>query len=1015
MIRNIDISPAKTRFRISPARKERRFYAVLADGSSIVTVTERGLLEVLSVDTGQAMQTQQLPISHILGLFTSSDSLLVGVACPGVCLVGSIQGGFESWHHLPTEEQTHSQAILAFSPDSSLLALAIGSRVIVFHLDSEPATRLVLEGHGGPVTCLNLIQAHLAEKKSEQLLISASEDRSFKVWNVNTKECLYNSPILSAYPITALTIIPSSASSNELTEISRRIILLATDDGNLHFHEFYTTPKVQIRFLKTIKTAVYFPQTTPSIPSDDSSSATTVISSKPKWKQQQPNPNTDDIAKVVVTTLSLTCTYLAHFSMPHQNCKRNTTAATQTIVLVATQFGICLLDATSLDALCTHTLNNAGFLSVIGCTKLWSMAKCIKNGLMRTGFDFLVRERVTTSIRMYSTTIDVENVADREETGSRRLILEKKDSAVDVLDGANLYQGHVSPTLELGKVVRDLIDLQSVQRYAGGGGGGGGVWGDRLWKDAMTELSKLDIRGIEDLVFGDQQPERNIKVQTRLDALENFSDDSSSVISPLSRTIREGILKHAELINCHIGLEGVGQRKGFGFQSVDTLWGGEVKIPKSTPTKKAASSSGLNKPITFRKTVKSSGYTQQPTCPKLFSLPKISSARKSIVSSSTSCRSTPSSEAGKISVWQKSEPVGAASGNDTAPSASFSHPGPVTCVRFNTIGSSIAVGCVQKAAFVHKVHTGTTKAYFGHDSGVSHVYWGTDTMEDCFLSSSLDGTAQLWNTMATDPILSFGKQVGQRKGVIKPAATAAASQPLSLIQQPQFYFRDKFILCISDKKNLQLVSYKIQSVKTNEIKPGLNYNTFKVKASMAFDATIACFDAPNCFSSYTAITVTGGGGSAVGNVVDLWQQKIVTTIPAKGVHTVMVPNNGSGGNSNVDFFLTASVQDSIKLWDLRAITRGSGTVSAGGGAVMQFLGHVNRYGKVQCVLSPCGRYVATGSEDKQAYVYDVRGGGAVLTKLREGISDAVMGVDMHPSRSAVAVASSDGRSSVFSI
>ncbi|KAJ3019974.1 UNVERIFIED_CONTAM: Signal-induced proliferation-associated 1-like protein 2, partial [Siphonaria sp. JEL0065] len=309
--------------------------------------------------------------------------------------------------------------------------------------------------------------------------------------------------------------------------------------------------------------------------------------------------------------------------------------------------------------------------------------------------------------------------------------------------------------------------------------------------------------------------------------------------------------------------------------------------------------------------------------------------------------------------------------------------------------------------------------YFGHEAAVSHVHWGTETMSDHFLTSSLDGTAQLWNVSTSDPVLSFGIAKKQATSIAKsPSIRSTNSTPATntsisasnVFQQPQFFFKDKFILTSFNKRNLQLHSYKIQQVKGNEIKPGLNYNTSKVVKSIEFPSAIACFDAPNAFSSYTAVVVTGGGNSALGNIVDLWQGKVVSTFAAKAVHTVSVPNQNSGCSR--DLFLTASLQDSIKMWDLRVATKGGEGCSCG--SVMQFLGHVNRYGKAQCALSPCGRYALTGSEDKQAYMYDVRGGG-VIVKYREGITDTVLGVDFHPSKRIIGTASSDGRVNMFHV
>ena len=57
--------------------------------------------------------------------------------------------------------------------------------------------------------------------------------------------------------------------------------------------------------------------------------------------------------------------------------------------------------------------------------------------------------------------------------------------------------------------------------------------------------------------------------------------------------------------------------------------------------------------------------------------------------------------------------------------------------------------------------------------------------------------------------------------------------------------------------------------------------------------------------------------------------------------------------SAYDLFLTAAVSDGIKLWDLRTNR-----------CVRRYDGHVNRSQPVGVAISPCARFIATGSEDR---------------------------------------------------
>lgn len=57
--------------------------------------------------------------------------------------------------------------------------------------------------------------------------------------------------------------------------------------------------------------------------------------------------------------------------------------------------------------------------------------------------------------------------------------------------------------------------------------------------------------------------------------------------------------------------------------------------------------------------------------------------------------------------------------------------------------------------------------------------------------------------------------------------------------------------------------------------------------------------------------------------------------------------------SAYDLFLTAAMSDGIKLWDLRTNR-----------CVRRYDGHVNRSHPVGVALSPCARFIASGSEDR---------------------------------------------------
>lgn len=86
-------------------------------------------------------------------------------------------------------------------------------------------------------------------------------------------------------------------------------------------------------------------------------------------------------------------------------------------------------------------------------------------------------------------------------------------------------------------------------------------------------------------------------------------------------------------------------------------------------------------------------------------------------------------------------------------------------------------------------------------------------------------------------------------------------------------------------------------------------------------------------------------------------------------------NTPAGGH---DLLLTSAIDNVVKLWDLRSSK-----------CVRRFEAHANRVHSIGASLSPCLRFVCSGSEDKFAYLYDARSG-SLIDKLRhaETVTDS---------------------------
>ncbi|XP_024904830.1 WD repeat-containing protein 27 [Pteropus alecto] len=88
---------------------------------------------------------------------------------------------------------------LRLSPDDRVAAVCAGNKVFLLDVETQ-STLAELEGHQGPVTAAEFCpwQAHV--------IISVSEDRSFKVWDHRLGSLIYSSSVLAASPLLSLFV-----------------------------------------------------------------------------------------------------------------------------------------------------------------------------------------------------------------------------------------------------------------------------------------------------------------------------------------------------------------------------------------------------------------------------------------------------------------------------------------------------------------------------------------------------------------------------------------------------------------------------------------------------------------------------------------------------------------------------------------------------------------------------------------------------------------------------------------
>nr|XP_020827736.1 WD repeat-containing protein 27 isoform X2 [Phascolarctos cinereus] len=299
----------------------------------------------------------------------------------------------------------------------------------------------------------------------------------------------------------------------------------------------------------------------------------------------------------------------------------------------------------------------------------------------------------------------------------------------------------------------------------------------------------------------------------------------------------------------------------------------------------------------------------------------------------------------------------------------------ICCLQYSGDGLHLACGLADHSLLVFNSSlTRVPTVFQGHDGAVTSVGWSHD--RKWLVSASEDRTLRIWSVRTTESTVFLGKDV--------------LSKP---VRVTQFYYMDAFIL-LSSGSEFHLLKYHIDTDK-DEIKRYKQKNKAKLvkKFSMTSAVEITSLSAINDFYSY--IVLTTGSNKAL-EVFDLnvdCSAAVIPDIHSRSAHQIC-QNKGSAFAAqpfeNYDLFLTTAIGDAIKLWDLRTLR-----------CERRFEGHLNRCHPCAISVSPCGRYIACGSEDKYAYIYEM--GSSTFSHKLTGHTETVISVAFNPSRPQVLV------------
>nr|XP_022329336.1 WD repeat-containing protein 27-like [Crassostrea virginica] len=419
------------------------------------------------------------------------------------------------------------------------------------------------------------------------------------------------------------------------------------------------------------------------------------------------------------------------------------------------------------------------------------------------------------------------------------------------------------------------------------------------------------------------------------------------------------------------------------------------KEEPSTKKQKGKPEKGVkDQPLTFHSKIKSSGYTEAPR--RTMFTPKTSSSKQSAAVKKKPSTGILENALEKEYPANPGPPKDFIQGWDVA-----ERPTPINSISFSGDGQSLACGLANKSAQVFRIPYKEKGSYsLAHNHIVNDVRWSCDS--NWLVSACDDKTVRLWQRGQTEAALTITSKLHNLAEGDGPKKDKENAPFPKEVKNAQFYYMDRFLI-LTSSNTLYMYKYHLDPTK-QDIKRYLNKSKYKQVQSFAVDAqSITALSAVNDFYSY--IVMCAGSSKSL-EIYDMNVGKCartITDVHTRPVHCIK-QHEGSKFVSHprdaYDLFLTSAAGDCIKLWDLRANR-----------CVRRYEGHLNRSFPCGVDLSPCGKYVVTGAEDKCVYVYDIRGG-TYCSKLT-GFTDTVSAVAFHPLHSQLMTASLDGKLKLF--
>ncbi|KAI8827082.1 WD40-repeat-containing domain protein [Fimicolochytrium jonesii] len=861
------------------------------------------------------------------------------------------------------KEEVGPVAWISVNSADTWIACAVNDAVHVLHV--KTGRSIVLQGHLGRVSGCEFFTPLPDAPDLAAWLISVSDDRTFKIWDIQNASCLYQSTILSPSLLTTVALSPDR-------------FCLGSEDGILRFFEW--TPRrgnpCEPRCLKVVNAADHLKQAMQAKvtkAAEQEPEVTYVHSRQPRPRNITPITDDENDADEVEQSAAILALSYSVFSPSWRDrvdgSQRTDLQApglkSNRHLVVGVASGIIVLEAATYERL-AFVAFDGGDAEVAGA---YAIAKETPRPMT---CHIAIGNRFSGNVR-----------------------------SLDVVLAPPQERSAAPPAFDIPQSLQSVVKTAVAANLKGD-------WGNNAYADCLTKLAKVGIRSLHDLAT----------------AAERGSDILSSVPAFVQSALEQASGRSAAATLTT--LTSFSAPKDANFDAKSPL---KPKTPKplgppatrsgrssvaskrGAPIKVATAPPPRDKPVTFHDTVKSSGYLRAP--------------QNTMFSPRTSSATTRWAKVGKAKVPARLQPIAPppayhnreANIKAMKPTPAVYHNASITCIKSSASGKSIASASADRTVRYHRVTSpaDSVKSLMGHDAPVTTVSWSalkTGPFDQLLLTSAMDGTVKLWAVGASEPLLTFREIAGSgSKAVVgKLPATrittggshgtpAQATTPKTFmrdISTARFFHQDRLI-AIPSGPALHLYTYALEKPPAGSVQPNLNYNTYRLATTLTASAhnvtTVACI---NSFRSHLVISAMSDKTVQIWDVAQCTSVRTVPHAQERAVHCIALPDYNAGDAGAAATYFTAAVTDSIKMWDLRAEK-----------AVLHLHGHVNRHAKVACCVSPCGRYLVTGSEDNHAYLYDVRQG-RVLDRLG-GHSDVASAVDFNPVQRVITTAGYDGK------